>query len=160
MSCSLRDGGFGFASFIGLRLRWMCVVAASLVPDFMGHSRFLNALDRWHIVWSFRLLLASMMCSMLGYLSLTVGQSRPNSLHYPQFTMAVLVLYHTRSFGVVWHVPEVLVQWQGLSAADASWMPLPEFQRLYPSFQLEDELLVQAGRDVMWEKQYGRRKKE
>ncbi|WVZ89345.1 hypothetical protein U9M48_035766 [Paspalum notatum var. saurae] len=53
--------------------------------------------------------------------------------------------------------PKVLVQWQGLSAADASWMPLTEFQRLYPSFQLEDELLVQAGRDVMWGKQYGPR---
>jgi hypothetical protein len=29
---------------------------------------------------------------------------------------------------------EVLVQWKGLAAAEASWMPLEEFRKLYPSF--------------------------
>ncbi|WVZ84215.1 LOW QUALITY PROTEIN: hypothetical protein U9M48_031269 [Paspalum notatum var. saurae] len=55
---------------------------------------------------------------------------------------------------------EVLVQWQGLSAAEASWMPLEEFRRLYPMFQLEDELLLQAGRDSMCGRQYQRRHKK
>ena len=51
---------------------------------------------------------------------------------------------------------EVLVQWQGHQAAEASWMPLDEFRRVYPSFQLEDELIVQAGRDVMYGRHYTR----
>ncbi|WVZ93414.1 hypothetical protein U9M48_039394 [Paspalum notatum var. saurae] len=36
------------------------------------------------------------------------------------------------------------VHWQG-RPADASWVPLEEFRQLYPSFQLEDELIVQEG---------------
>ena len=51
---------------------------------------------------------------------------------------------------------EVLVQWQGHQAAEASWMPLDEFRCVYPSFQLEDELIVQAGRDVMYGRHYTR----
>lgn len=47
----------------------------------------------------------------------------------------------------VWHV---LVQWIGLDASTASWEPLEEFKRSYPSFQLEDELFHETGRDVMW----------
>jgi hypothetical protein len=35
-------------------------------------------------------------------------------------------------------------------------MDLEEFQHLYPAFQLEDELLVQGGRDVMWRLSYMR----
>ncbi|WVZ83528.1 hypothetical protein U9M48_030666 [Paspalum notatum var. saurae] len=43
------------------------------------------------------------------------------------------------------------------SAAEASWVPLEEFHRQHPTFQLEDELIVQAGRDVMYGHQYQRR---
>uniref|UniRef100_A0A0A9G4J8 Integrase catalytic domain-containing protein n=1 Tax=Arundo donax TaxID=35708 RepID=A0A0A9G4J8_ARUDO len=46
-------------------------------------------------------------------------------------------------------VVQVLVQWQDCEAADASWVPLNEFKEVHPDFQLEDELLDQAGRDVM-----------
>jgi hypothetical protein len=37
---------------------------------------------------------------------------------------------------------------------------LDELCRLYPSFQLEDELVIEGGRDVMWGLTYRRRKKE
>jgi hypothetical protein len=33
---------------------------------------------------------------------------------------------------------------------DATWEPLTDFVKHYPEFQLEDELLVEEGRDVMW----------
>jgi hypothetical protein len=54
-----------------------------------------------------------------------------------------------------WHV---LVQWHGLSPEDATWEPLEDFKHEFPDFQLEDELFVQAGRDVMTGLPYRRRK--
>jgi hypothetical protein len=50
-----------------------------------------------------------------------------------------------------------LVQWTGQPAAEATWIDLEEFQRLYHDFQLEDELLVGGG-DVMIGVQYTRRR--
>jgi hypothetical protein len=35
---------------------------------------------------------------------------------------------------------QLLVQWEGGTAADATWEPLPEFKERYPTFKLEDEL--------------------
>jgi hypothetical protein len=49
---------------------------------------------------------------------------------------------------------ELLVQWVSLAAADASWVLFVEFQKMYPTFQLEDELVQQDGRDVMVGLQY------
>jgi hypothetical protein len=52
---------------------------------------------------------------------------------------------------------QVLIQWEGMSAADASWEDLANFREHHPSFQLEDELFVEGGRDVMWGQHYKRR---
>jgi len=52
-----------------------------------------------------------------------------------------------------------LIQWQGEPAASTTWEDLEDFQERYPSFQLEDELLVKGGRDVMWGRQYSRRQR-
>jgi len=54
-------------------------------------------------------------------------------------------------------VHQILVQWQGAPPSSASWEDLAEFQERYPAFQLEDELLHEGGRDVMWGKVYNRR---
>jgi len=54
---------------------------------------------------------------------------------------------------------ELLVQWKGAPSEEASWVSLEEFQRLFPKFQLEDELLLQGRRDVMVGLQYRRRNK-
>ena len=43
----------------------------------------------------------------------------------------------------------LLVKWHGLPDDDATWEPLDDFKNLYPDVQLEDELFVGAGRDVM-----------
>jgi hypothetical protein len=56
-------------------------------------------------------------------------------------------------------VRQVLIQWQGEPAASTTWEDLEDFQERYPSFQLEDELLVKGGRDVMWGRQYSRRQR-
>jgi len=37
---------------------------------------------------------------------------------------------------------------------------LEEFKRQFPAFQLEDELLLQGGRDVMWGIQFSRRNRK
>lgn len=47
-------------------------------------------------------------------------------------------------------VKHVLVQWVGSSKMDATWEPRADFIKQYPDYQLEDELLVDEGRDVMW----------
>ena len=56
-------------------------------------------------------------------------------------------------------VRQVLIHWQNEPAASATWEDLEDFQDRYPTFQLEDELLLQGGRDVMWGRQYSRRPK-
>ena len=52
---------------------------------------------------------------------------------------------------------EVLVRWKGAPAVETSWVALDEFRERFPHFQLEDELLLQGGRDVMWGLGYSRR---
>jgi hypothetical protein len=54
-------------------------------------------------------------------------------------------------------VRQVLVQWQGESPASATWEDVDRFTAKYPSFHLEDELLLDAGGDVMYGRTYSRR---
>jgi hypothetical protein len=56
-------------------------------------------------------------------------------------------------------VRQVLVQWKGQSAASATWEDLDSFRDKFPHFQLEDELLVEGGRDVMWGRSYTRKRR-
>jgi hypothetical protein len=49
---------------------------------------------------------------------------------------------------------ELLVRWTGQLAADATWVELATFKAEFASFQLEDKLNFQAGRDVMTGIQY------
>jgi hypothetical protein len=44
---------------------------------------------------------------------------------------------------------EFLVRWSGQPVASTSWVEADEFQSVYPTFKLADELILQAGRDVM-----------
>jgi hypothetical protein len=53
---------------------------------------------------------------------------------------------------------KLLVIWKGLTTTDTTWTDLKEFRSLYLSFQLEDKLIVQGGRDVMWGTQYVHKK--
>jgi hypothetical protein len=53
---------------------------------------------------------------------------------------------------------ELLVRWKNAPAAETCWMDLEDFVEQFPDFQLEDELLLQGGRDVMWGLTYSRRK--
>ena len=43
-------------------------------------------------------------------------------------------------------IRQVLIQWKGEPAASATWEDLDSFRDRFPSFQLEDELLVEGGR--------------
>jgi len=56
-------------------------------------------------------------------------------------------------------VRQVLVHWKGEPAASATWEDLDSFHDKYPSFQLEDALDVEGGRDVMWGRAYSRRRR-
>jgi hypothetical protein len=57
---------------------------------------------------------------------------------------------------------ELLVQWEGRSAADATWEKIDEFKEAHPEFQLEDELFSGEGGsvvDTFVGRVYSRRKK-
>jgi hypothetical protein len=51
----------------------------------------------------------------------------------------------------------VLIEWQGEPPASATWEDLDDIHARFPSFQLEDELDFEVGRDVMCGRTYARR---
>jgi hypothetical protein len=51
------------------------------------------------------------------------------------------VLHSRLALGIL----QLLVHRSGQPLAEASWVLLEEFQELYPSFQLENELLLKGG---------------
>jgi len=53
-------------------------------------------------------------------------------------------------------VRQLLVEWQGEPVSAATWEDLEDFRSRFPTFQLEDELDFEAGRDVMCGKTYAR----
>jgi hypothetical protein len=56
-------------------------------------------------------------------------------------------------------VHQVLIHWKGETAASVTWEDVDSFLDKYLAFQLEDELLVEGGRDVMWGCAYARRRR-
>jgi hypothetical protein len=46
-------------------------------------------------------------------------------------------------------VQQILVQWKGQSPASATWEDIEPFRAKYPALQLEDELPLEEGRDVL-----------
>jgi len=47
-------------------------------------------------------------------------------------------------------VRQFLIQWKGEPSTSANWEDIDDFIEHYPSFQLEDKLLVEGRRDVVW----------
>jgi len=68
------------------------------------------------------------------------------SLVHGRVVPVPLLVVRARLYRGVW---ELLVHWEGQSAADASWTALGDFKRVYPSFQLEDELFQGEGGNVV-----------
>jgi hypothetical protein len=56
-------------------------------------------------------------------------------------------------------VRQVLILWKGASPASSTWEDLDTFRAAYPLFQLEDELPLEEGRDVMYGRMYSRRRR-
>jgi hypothetical protein len=54
-------------------------------------------------------------------------------------------------------VPQVLIQWKNTPASSATWEDVDAFRAKYPSFQLEDELVLDGAGDVMVGRAYTRR---
>lgn len=47
------------------------------------------------------------------------------------------------------HIVEAFTQWEGLSPEDATWIPLTELKKSYPSFNLKDKVNFQEGGNDM-----------
>jgi hypothetical protein len=56
-------------------------------------------------------------------------------------------------------VQQVLIQWKGQSASSNTWEDRDAFAVKYPAFQLEDELTLDGGGDVMVGRTYSRRRR-
>jgi hypothetical protein len=56
-------------------------------------------------------------------------------------------------------VRQVLIKWKDQSPASATWEDVDSFRAKFPAFQLEDELPLEEGRDVMWGRTYVRRRR-
>ena len=56
-------------------------------------------------------------------------------------------------------VRQVLVQWHGEPAESATWEDVDDFRTRHPAFQLEDELVFEEGRDVMYGRPYVRQRR-
>jgi hypothetical protein len=55
---------------------------------------------------------------------------------------------------------QLLVQWEGQDPAQASCVDFEDFKQRYLEWQLENDLLVDGGSDVMWGYTYVRHRKE
>ena len=53
----------------------------------------------------------------------------------------------------------MLVEWQGEPTTAATWKVFDDFRARFPTFQLEDELDFEGGRDVMCGRTYVRRRR-
>ena len=51
---------------------------------------------------------------------------------------------------------QVFIKWKHQLAAEASWEDAELFKQIYPTFQLEDEQILQVGRNIMVGKTYSR----
>jgi hypothetical protein len=137
----------GFISCTGQWCSWLHQERASWERSSSGHSRCWNASVTCHIVWS---------CPPEPKLHdmFHIGLLKPYRGEAPSGSGALSTIRHgcaclkpakvVKSRLARGH-HEVLVQWMGLSAADASWVDLDEFRKLYPAFQLEDELVIEGG---------------
>jgi hypothetical protein len=56
-------------------------------------------------------------------------------------------------------VRHVLVHWRGGPATSATWEEFDDFRAQFPAFQLEDELVFDEGRDVMYGRTYSRKRR-
>jgi len=95
----------------------------------------------------------------VGLLKKFVGTppSAPPALPPVHHGAAVPELEHVIRSCLARGVRQLLVHWKGESAASATREDADSFIERYPNFQLEDELLVEGGRDVIWGRHYSRR---
>ena len=56
-------------------------------------------------------------------------------------------------------VRQLLVHWRGEPPESATWEDAESFREQFPDFQLEDELTLEGGRDVMWGRTYARQRR-
>ncbi|XP_066373750.1 uncharacterized protein [Miscanthus floridulus] len=62
-------------------------------------------------------------------------------LHHRRLLHRPVRALHAQLCRGIWHV---LIQWEDMNDAEASWEPVDEFKTRFPSFQLKDELFVEG----------------
>ena len=71
-------------------------------------------------------------------------------------TCGKLSLRYAGPFQLLQRIVDV-AKWTGLADAGTTWESVRNFRAAFPDFQLEDELFLEGGRDVMVGRAYERR---
>jgi hypothetical protein len=165
-----RDIEFDIGEWVWLRLQHRPVASlvpasnAKLAPRFYGPYQIVERINavayRLHLPARARLhdvFHVSLLKKFHGEAP-SAPPALPATLHGKVVTTPQHVLRARLNRGV-W---EVLVQWTNTTASEACWVTVDEFKRSYPNFQLEDELFLQVGGNVVdsfWGTTYERRRR-
>jgi hypothetical protein len=156
-----RDVRFSVGDWVWLHLQHRTLASlpdttkGELRPRFYGPYRITAAINEV----AYRLELPPHACLHVGLLKKFVGTppASPPALSPTHNGASQPVPERATHTRLARGIRQVLVHWQGEPAASATWEDLDSFQARYPTFQLEDKLLVEGGRDVMWGCHYSRR---
>jgi hypothetical protein len=160
-----RDVRYEVGDWVWLRLRQQAasslhvLTSGKLKPRFYGSYRITVVIN--DIAYQLELPPRARLHDVfhVGLLKQFVGTppSAPPALPQIYNGAAVPELEHVLRSRLARGVCQLLVHWKGATAASATWEDTDSFINHYPGFQLEDELLVEGGRDVMWGRHYQRR---
>jgi hypothetical protein len=160
-----RDVQFAVGDWVWLRLRQRAASSlhlptrGKLKPRFYGPYRVSEVINE--VAYRLELPARSRLHDVfhVGLLKKFVGTPPPAPPALPpiHYGAAVPEPERVTRSRLVHGVRQLLIHWKGESPSSATWEDLDGFVERYPAFQLEDELLVEGGRDVMWGIQYRRR---
>lgn len=153
---SRREVMYDVGDWVWLRLHYRIASAikdgsSKLCPHFYGPFKVVDKVG----TVAYRLQLLARACIHdvfhVTLLKKVEGTPPTNPIRLPDFLHGRVVpapssIFRARLNCVTW---ELLVQWTGCSATDATWVKLSDFKDRYPTFQLEDELFFNESESIV-----------
>ncbi|WVZ63072.1 hypothetical protein U9M48_012737 [Paspalum notatum var. saurae] len=161
-----RDLSFAVGDWVWLRLRHhapasLQVAKGKLRPRYYGPYRISSVVNS--VAYKLELPPCARIHDVfhVGALKRFIGEppTAPPALPPLYYGAVIQTLARTVCMRLARGVSQVLVQWADQPASAATWEDVDEFQRHYPQWQLEGDLLLEGGRDVMWGRHYSKRQR-